>query len=160
MRKLSPLPLLLLLAACGSSSNDFGIPETKTIDDCVHGEVQVRAGITDAREGKDISSDWLEFSVEVTNNAHKDIVVKSIRIDPRTTESSPYVFETAFREFNQTIPENEERVFELPSTGKAKPRDPDQMKIGVQERLVLVVTVSLEGGESYRCQFENRIPRW
>lgn len=160
MRTRTLLPLVLLLAACGSS-NDFGIPENPTLGDCERGEVQVRAGISDAREGKDISSDWLEFSVEVANMAKgKDLVVKSIRIDPRGTENVPYVFDTVARTFNQTIPENEEHVFQLPTTGKRTPVNLKQSAIGEQNRLIFLVTMTLESGETYRCQYENRVPHW
>ena len=145
MRTLMVLPLVLFAAACGSS-NDFGIPENPTLGDCEHGEVQVRAGISDAREGRDTASDWLEFSVEVANNAKgKEIVVKSIRIDPRGTMNVPYVFETVSRTFNRKIPENEESVFELPTTGKGVPSNLNQGAIG--EKLIFVVSVSLESGD-------------
>lgn len=160
MRTLMLLPLVLLLAACGSS-NDFGIPENPTLGDCVHGDVQVRAGISDAREGKDVTADWLEFSVEVANMAKgKDLVVKSIRIDPRGSINVPYVFETIGKTFNVKIPENEEHVFQLETTGKIVGQHLQQPALPDQNRLTFLVSLTLESGETYRCAFENRVPRW
>ena len=160
MRIVMLVPLVLLLAAC-SSSNDFGIPENPTLGDCTRGEVQVRAGISDAREGKDISADWLQFSVEVANLAKgKDLVVKSIRIDPRGTVNVPYVFEPVGRTFNVTIPENEEHVFELETTGKGVLPSQRERAIGDGNRLTFFAAITLETGETYRCAFENRVPRW
>ncbi len=160
MRSRMLLPLVLLLAAC-SSSNDFGISETPTLGDCTRGEVQVRAGISDARDGKTVSSDWLEFSVEVVNMAKgKDLVVKSIRIDPRGTVNVPYVFEPIGRTFNVTIPENEEHVFQLETTGKLVAPSQKQPAIGDGNHLTFFVAITLESGETYRCPFENRVPRW
>ena len=153
MRRLALLPLLLLLAAC-ASSDSFGIADTRTVDDCQHGEVEVRVGLTGAGTGTGMerNEDRLTFNVEVANNSREDIVVKAIRVEPLPEHDAAYRLDNSYRTFNETVPENEDHVFELPMTGRVVPRRQGQMS-GGSETLGLSVTVVLGNGDSYRCQF-------
>jgi hypothetical protein len=155
MRRLALLPLALLAFACASSSSkDFGIPN-RTTDDCEHGEVEVRAGLNIGVPMRGESmSDRLTFNVEVANNARRDIVVKLIRISPSPNQNATYEIDSTSGRFNETIPENEEHLFEIPIFGRSVGLESNR-SYG-SDQLDVVVLVTLEGGEEYRCHFGIR----
>lgn len=150
--------LLLLLAACGSSSNPTGIAESSVIKDCEHGDVQVVVALNGARAGMERTEDRMTFSVEVSNNSREDITVKAIRVEPVRGVNPTYQLDNTYRAFDQLIPENEDREFELPITGRTVMRDPRLTTTSDAGWLQLAVTVLLEGGTSYRCRFFIRAP--
>ena|GEM_PF-1885921 len=158
MKRLFLLPLVFVIGACASSKDPFGLPKQRFINDCQHGEVEVSIGLSGTgTRGEDIG-DRLTFEVQVANNARKDIVVKAIRIEPRPSETVAYRLDNTYREFNQTIPENEEHVFELPTTGHGMPEDPNSQRFG-SNGIEVVVSVTMDGGDEYRCRYAVPGPR-
>jgi len=158
MKRLALLPLMIVLAACGSSSS-FGIPNSRTVDDCVHGDVEVRVALTGSGAGMERTEDRLTFTVEVANNSRQDIIVKAIRVEPLPNQNAQYQLDNSYRSFTETIPENEEHQFELPVAGRVIRRQQPGQTVGDSSRsLGVAVTVVLEGGDSYRCHFEVPSP--
>jgi len=153
MRRLGLLPLVLTLAACGSS-DQFGIPDKRVINDCEHGGVEVRVGLNGGQPGMERTEDHLTFAIEVANNLREDIVVTRIRVDPTPDEMSPYRLSPTSGSFSETIPENDEHLFELPVTLRTMfVDDRRQQTVGSRNVLTVVVTVMLQNGDSYRCGY-------
>jgi hypothetical protein len=153
VKRLTLLPLLLTLAACGSSKDQFGLAKTNFISDCQHGGVEIMVGLSGQGTTGEDRSDPMTFNVEVANNSRADITVRSIRIEVRPSEVVAYRLDNTYREFNQTIPENEEHVFELPTTGHGAPMDPRTERRG-SSGIEVVASVRLEGGDEYRCRYQ------
>jgi len=148
------LPLVLLTAACASSSPDFGMPETRVLD--CDNEVEIRAGFQGPGTQMERIDDRVTTVIDVANNSHREIAVKWIRIEQVMMDSAPYRLENGYRTFNQPIAEGEDHQFEIPMTGRGV-RDRSGRSLHSND-LTLAVTVSLESGESYRCQFSVRAP--
>ena len=142
--------ILLFSAACASSSGVI-----RSTFDCSPGQdLEIRATLDDpSRSGEQIGQ--YMFLVEVANNSHGDLTVKSVRVDP--DEASRRVrgsvaLERAQKEFNETIAEGTEHVFELPATSMGSVIRPLQNQV-VSGPVEFVVTVVLTNGDSYRCPF-------
>lgn len=143
--------LLFFFAACASPS--AMIDQTS---DCGPGQdLEIRAALGDSRSGEFLGQNI--FLVEVANNSHEDVTVKRVRVEPRELRQSSInsrraPLNGAAKDFNQTIAEGTEHVFELPTTASAM-LSPDMQDAVVSEELELHVTVELTSGESYRCAF-------
>lgn len=140
---------VLLLAACGSSSS-FGIADEKTHTDCEHGGVQVGIGLSGPGSTNERFDNRMMITVLVNNNSREDIVVKAIRVEQTNRDMSDYQVEDTYRAFNETITEDDDHVFELPTQARS------QFVAGRQsltaDALHFAVSVYLED-ESYRCTF-------
>jgi hypothetical protein len=158
VKRLTLLPLLLILAACGSSKDQFGIAKTNFLEDCQHGGVEIMVGLSGQGTTGEDRSDPMTFNVEVANNSRQDIVVKTIRVEVRPSETITYRLDNTYRQFNQTIAENEEHVFELPTAGHGAPTDPRRQGSG-SSAIDLLVSVTLEGGDEYRCRYQVQGPQ-
>lgn len=138
--------LLLLLTACASSTD---IIDERVLP-CGSGQdIEVRAGFDDGMLHGEVGGQ-MKYLVEVANNSHHDVTVKSIRIDPQS-ERVPGI-ERAYRQYDQLIAEGEDHVFELPSSEVLNWRSDLDRRTALQ-RLEFVVVVSLSDGDSYRCRF-------
>ncbi|MEO8382607.1 MAG: hypothetical protein ABI779_23310 [Acidobacteriota bacterium] len=142
--------LLLFAAACASSDGVI-----QNAFDCSPGQdLEIRATLDDpSRSGEQIGQ--YVFLVEVANNSHGELTVKSVRVDP--DESARRVrgslaLERAQKEFNETIAEGTEHVFELPATSMGSAMQPLQNQVAPGP-IEFVVTVVLTNGDSYRCPF-------
>ncbi len=140
----------LLLAGCASSS-DFGLEDNTQHNDCEHGEVQVRVGLTGPGTGMERFDNRVNFAVEVANNSREDIVVKAIRVEQTHRDMADYLVEDSYRAFKETIAEDEDELFELPTTGKSLFASPNRQTSG-SDALYFSVSVYLEDG-TYRCEF-------
>ncbi|HJQ38964.1 MAG TPA: hypothetical protein VKB93_17650 [Thermoanaerobaculia bacterium] len=149
LNRRSIAPLLLVLAACASSSK---LADRNTLD-CEHGEVQVRVGLEGSSIGMERTEDRRMLHVEISNNSREDIVVKAIRVDSIPRMQATYQVDNTYRTFNERIAENGDHEFELPMTGRALRRDPRGQSVDSETPglLELSVTVLLEGNDSYRC---------
>lgn len=153
------LPLFLLVAAC-ASKDQFGIATQHFLSDCQHGDVEITVGLGGTGTTGEDRNDPLTYNVEVANNARKDIVVKAIRVEARPSETITYRLDNSYRQFNQLIAENDDHLFELPTTGHGAPdRTQGQGQRYGQDALEVTVTVTLEGGDEYRCRYALPGPR-
>jgi hypothetical protein len=147
---------VLLLAGCGSSSSkNFDIPTSRVSNDCEHGDISVRVGFPGPKVAQERIEDQVMFVVEVANLARKDIVVKAIRVDQTSLETARYRLTGSYRSFNETIPEDDEHVFELPMSGFAKTHSEWELR---SDSMSFEVTVMLEGGDAYRCLYSVPAP--
>lgn len=148
MKPIALLPICLVLFACASSDDVSG---GRTLD-CRSGQaLEVRAGIDQEAfdQGRNISG-TIEFLVEVANNSHEDVTVKTLTIRPISLQRA--AFQNVTRTVNQEIPEGTEHLFELPAPtfsrlpGRDQNFDPDAFDFSV--------FLSLTNGDSYLCHFE------
>lgn len=146
---------VLLLAACGSSSKNFDIPTSRVSNDCEHGDISVRVGFPGPKVAQERIEDQVMFVVEVANLARKDITVKAIRVEQTSVETARYRLTGSYRSFNETIPENDEHVFELPMSGFARTYSDWELR---SDSMSFEVTVMLEGGDAYRCLYSVPAP--
>lgn len=160
MRTIALLSLLLVAASCATSSSpSFGIRENRVNGDCQHGDLEVLAAFSDIQSGGESLGDRLTFAVQVANNSRKDVVVKQITVEDVPLETARYRIDRAFKTFNETIKENEDHTFEIPITGRVAGVDGRNVqRSGRGDEIEVVVTVWLEGGESYRCHYAVRAP--
>lgn len=148
------LPLLLFAAACASSP-DFGMPTDRVL--ACDNEIEVRAGFqAPGTQMERDFSDRVTTIIDVSNNGHRDIIVKWVRVEQMHTETAPYQLGPGYRTFNQAIAEGEDHQFELPMTGQGM-RDVTGRSMQSND-LVLGVTVALASGEQLRCHFSVPAP--
>ena len=74
------------------------------------------------------------------------------------TRSSGYTIDSSFREFKKVIPAGETEVFDLPVTGRLD-RTYDPNRKGGVSSLVVVTSVYLANGDTYRCKIDIPSPR-
>lgn len=145
MKSIASFTILLLLAACASP--------TAVIDkrgfQCGPGQdIEVRAGLDDGSINHEVGGQ-LKYLVEIANNSHNDVVVTSVRIDPSEQVEG---IDSAYKVFDQLIPEGEDHVFEIPASAAwTPPRDFSRQVAG--RRVEFRVTVALSNGDSYHCLF-------
>lgn len=154
MKCLAPFALVLL-AACASSTDVID----NQIMNCDSGQdIEVRAGIGGDRTrlSMDGTEDQFEILVEVANNSHEDLTVKSVKIDQHTPDVADYRIDSSWRKFDQLIEEGKDHTFRLPTRGRAQRQ---AMRDLTGQGIELDVTVALTNGDSYRCQFVVAAPR-
>jgi hypothetical protein len=141
--------LLLLLAGCASSSD---IIDERSFRCGPGQDIEVRAAVLDPAARGEVAGPVV-YAVEVANNSHNDVTVKSVRLAPKG--STGRGLQTVFRTFDQVIPHGEDHVFELPATDAWM--SSAELSRKVQERrLEFSATVVLSNGDSYHCDFETR----
>jgi hypothetical protein len=148
MKTIALLPICLVLFACATSDDLTG---GRTLDCSAGQALEVRAGIDQAafEQGGDISG-TIKFLVEVANNSHQDVTVKTLTIRPRNLQRS--AFENVTRTVNQEIAEGTEHLFELPTPTFSRLPARDQRFD--PEAYEFSVLLSLTNGDSYLCHFE------
>ena len=147
------LPALLVLAACASP--------TAVIDkrnfNCGEGghEVSIAAGFEDPRVSESLEE--RAFLVEVANNAHEEITVTTVRVEPSSKNHIRY--DTAVTSKDVVIAEGEAHVFRMPARVPLVPQPQmDRSETRYPRQLLeFSVTVSLTNGDDYRCGFVVRL---
>lgn len=139
--------LLLLLAACASPT---AVIDTRSFRCGPGQDIEVRAGLDDGTALREVARE-LTYLVEVANNSHRDLTVRSVRVAPSGEESATGLAAVS-KVFDQLIPEGEDHVFEIPASASWNPTSAFDRRIR-GERLELAVTVALTNGDSYRCSF-------
>ena len=152
MKTIALLSISLLLFAC-ASSDDF--TERRQLD-CKSGEaLEVRAGVDqESLERSGTGSGMIQFLIEVANNSHQDVTVKTVGVTSRRTDTAP--FENVVKTVNQDIAEGTEHLFKLPTTVFARlpGRSPRS-----DENYEFSVLVNLTNGDAYVCHFEATLVR-
>jgi hypothetical protein len=155
LRSLALPPLLVLLAACASSSDI-----QKQVFDCSSGhDVEIRAGLSSSQSGEH-AGQYL-FLIEVANNSDHDVTVKQVRVDPREVHrsqrrSAPLA--SAAKNVDVTIAEGTEQIFELSASSSMMFSETLRETIEA-EVFELDVKVELSNGDLYRCPFEVQARR-
>lgn len=146
--KLIAAVAVTLLVSCASST---GVIDRRYLD-CESGhDVSIATGLDAPLLHEDGTEDRFKVLVEVSNNSHDDVVVKSVRVDQRTDESTTYVVERGYGEYDQVIPPGKDHTFELAVAGRAARRS--SRSLNESRAIELVVSVVLENGDHYRCLF-------
>jgi hypothetical protein len=142
------LILALTLAAACSSSNDL---IDKQFFNCASGQdISVAAGLDSAVNTEDAFDDRFAILVEVSNNSHADVTVESIRVEQIASSSARYLFDRAYRTYDQVIEPGKDHLFELATNGRMAARSSD---VRSAAPLGLDVFVTLSNGSRYRCGF-------
>jgi hypothetical protein len=147
---------LLLSAACSSGGN---FVDQRSFDCAPGADISIAAGMNPTRMGPtEAFDDELTLQVEVGNNSNREVIVRSIRVEQSgREESTPYVVDSSFRQFDQVIEAGDDHLFELPMLGRG--RRQTTVNRNVTERgVVLSVRVSLANGDHYRCLFQVPSP--
>lgn len=144
----------VLFAACSSSSD---LIETEMID-CAESGNEVSVMLSHAQVDMPSSSivaipnPQVTIEVEVSNNSHDDIVVKSIVLIPRNDRDARFALNNAYGKFDQTIEEGKDHVFTLRTTGRwrAAVNELGERPAASTE---VEARVTLGNGQIYRCAF-------
>lgn len=141
------LVLALLFTAC-ASSNDY----ERTLPCGPGQDIEVLAGIIDPAAARE-SAERVMYIVEVANNSDHDLVVSSIRVEPRTKIEG---LTGAYRQFNQPIEHGQDHRFEIVATDVwVQPPDFEARRVG-DRRVEFSAFVTLSNGDAYHCSFEGR----
>ena len=155
MKRIAPFALVLL-AACASSTDVID----NQVMNCDSGQdIEVRVGIGGDRTALHSmggAEDQFEILVEVANNSHEDLTVKSVKVDQHTPDVADYRIDNSWRKFDQLIEEGKDHTFHLPTRGRVQRQ---AMRDLTGQGIELDVTVALTNGDSYRCQFSVGVPR-
>ena len=147
MKTIASITILLLLSACASSS---GIVDERLFQCGPGQDIEIRAGLDNGSINSDVGGQ-LTYLVEIANNSHNDVVVKSVRITPAAGTKIPGV-EPAAKAFDQLVAAGEDHVFAVP-TGRIWIAEYGQPLVG--RNVQFHVSISLSNGDSYRCSFES-----
>jgi hypothetical protein len=148
--------LALLLVACSSGSD---LIDSETIDCAESGnEVSVMLGGVNIEMSPSTlvstPNPPVTIQVEVSNNSHNDIVVKSISLRPRDERTGGrFRLNPAAGRFDQTIEEGKEHVFTLQTTGRWRESINDLPGETPSGAVEVEARVALANGQTYRCVF-------
>lgn len=153
--KLTALLAIAFLTACASSTD---VIDSRLFNCDAGQDIEVQAGIGGDRTTlhMDGTEDQFEILVEVANNSHEDVTVKSVKVDQHTPDVAAYRIDNSWRNFDQLVEEGKDHVFRLPTRGRVQRQS---MRDVTGQGIELDVTVALTNGDSYRCQFAVGVPR-
>ncbi len=149
MRTLAVLALLVLVS-CASPT---AMIDERVLECGPGGDIDVMAGLASPNVVLEGTNDNFTFVVNVANNSHGEITVKTIRVEQASMpDRAGYQLDPAARTFNHAIEEGKDHDFELPMSGRsARSQFMDrQVRRGPIE---VRVFVTLTNGDSYRCAF-------
>jgi hypothetical protein len=146
MRRL--LPLLLLLTACASPTAVIDKRHFK----CGPGQdLSIAAGFDPAAQSE-VGEPM--FLVEVSNNTHNDVTVKTVRVGPANMDERQ--FGSAQLSPDVTISGGDAEIFRLPARRTASMIDP-RASSSQRSAVDFDVYVALTNGDSYQCQFRAAV---
>lgn len=156
MKVTALLSVLLLSAAC--ASNDGFVRDT--VKTCQPGaDLEIQAGIDAGAPNNERFDDQIDMIVEVSNNSHEDVTVKTVRVDPSHADSGRVDVVGGSKEVDEDVPEAQSKMFEIPITvrrrGVLGPQSPSRV---TAQWVDFAVTVVLSDGEAYRCSFRIAVP--
>jgi hypothetical protein len=151
-----PLALLALLLAGACASNDGFVDESASM--CAPGQdISMQAGFDNASSPG--LSEQYTLIVEIANNSHDAITVKSVRADTMGNRDGNVEIQGGRKEFDKTIEGGDASLFEVPITVRERDfrsREIDPRRQGGAVIADLTVTAELSDGDSFRCRF--RVP--
>lgn len=156
MKTTFPALALFLLSACSSGGNFI---DQRALDCGPGADLSILIGMNATHVGStEAFDDELTLQVEIGNNSNRTVTVRSIRVEQSgRTDSTPYVVDSSFREFDQVIEPGDDHLFELPMFGRGRRRAPVSRN-EPQSGVVLSVRVSLANGDHYPCRFQLPSP--
>ncbi|HEY0143913.1 MAG TPA: hypothetical protein VGF48_23700 [Thermoanaerobaculia bacterium] len=143
--------VLLLLAGCASSGGDLITERTLP---CGQGQaIDIMAYMAVPQAGRELGGRMnLVFTVNVFNTTGNDIDVDLITVEP--ISASGMTMERGYREFDVTIPEGEEKDFEIPLMATMLENN---RRAGVDlrdnEAMSMAVKIKLGNGDTYLCRY-------
>ena len=149
------LAVALLVAGCASQgvSGDedfYGCDERR--------DLSFGVALNSPRVKMDESVDELTMVIDIDNNGATEVEVMAIRLEPGTKEHDRYGVTPSYRKFNRVIAAGSSEVFELPVSG-ARLADTQRRGSSWSDTFEVIVSVYLEGGAAYRCEFSIPAPR-
>ena len=147
------IALLIFLAGCASNGG-YAEPQLNNCAD--RSELSVDAYLNLPKIMMEGTRDELTMVVGLGNNTDRDIEVKSIRVEPGRTAQQRYALESGFITVNETLKSNEDKQYEIPMRGAAGLRED---RTPTDNRIEIVLTISLGDGTTYRCQYDVEAPR-
>ena len=148
MKIIASLAIALLLS-CASA--------TDVIDQqhlgCDPGQdISIMAGVDAPGLHMDGTRDQFDAIVEISNNSHEEVTVKTIRVEQVANDSSPYLVETGYGKYDQVIPAGKDHTFKVQLRGRAAQNATRALRS--QPGLEIAVNVALTNGDSYLCRFD------
>lgn len=142
--------LLVFAAACASST---AVMDQRALNCGEAGQdIEVAAGLDDGTSGRAAEQTGQRaYLVNVTNNSHGEVTVKSVRVDPNDHEGT--AMDVITKVFDQTIPENDEHLFVLPINATWT-REMIERHPTSGWPYEISVAVALTNGDTYRCSFD------
>ena len=149
--------LAMTLVALGCASKGLVVDEN--FYGCDEGrDVSISIALSAPQAGFEGSVDELTMIVDVRNDGTTDIEVMAIRVEPGPKAHDRYRLERSYRKYGRVIAPRGEDVFELPVSGARLPASATG-NLNPSDTLEIVVSVYLEGGDTYRCEFSVPSPR-
>ncbi len=154
MKTLALLCAAVLLSACASSD---GLIDNR-VHDCASGQdlmIQVGTNRPQSLGGESSPlGDKFEMLVEISNNSHRDIEVKYVRVEQYVSggRRPAYQLDNGYKKVDEVIEDGKDITVELPMTGRWM-QQPLGDRLEIPGRLELVVTVGQADGDAYRCVF-------
>ena len=145
---------IAFLAACASSSTD--IIDSRSFLCGPGQDIDIMAGL-DKSSVENRMDDRVQLLVNVSNNSHQELTVKSIRAEQLRQDVARVLIDAGTRQFNQVVPEGKDQTFEMPLLARLNTvtsQDPRRERENRDRGIELAVTVLLSNGDSYRCQFD------
>lgn len=144
--------LLLLLAGCASSGGDLITERTLP---CGPGQdVDIMAYMAMPKGGREMGGRMsLVFTVNVFNTSGSDIDVDIITVEP--ISANGMTMERGYREFDVTVPEGEEKEFEIPMMATMLQSDNRRAGADLRDReaMAMAVKIKLGNGDTYLCRY-------
>lgn len=145
---ISALAIALLLGSCASSTD---VIDSRFLG-CEPGQdISIMAGLTAPNLNDGTTETRFMVLVDVSNNSHEEVTVKSIRVEQTSNQAARYVFDTGYGNYDQVIEGGKDHTFELPVMGRMV-QDVRDVR-GSGQRIDLAVSVFLTNGDQYRCSF-------
>lgn len=150
MKSFAPLVLVIFLA-CASSDGFVG----ETSKQCSPGDpIEISVGLdAPSSPNQDLVDDRITMLVQIANNSDEDIVIESLRVDPRSPMSGQQRYELMGGSITprRTIAEADEYLFRVPMTARRTNEHAPRGFSGVAE---VAVSVTLDDGTHYRCRYQ------
>ena len=146
--KLALLVAGALLVSCASSDD---LTDRRYLG-CEPGQdVSIAAGLDTGFLDDDGSEDHFNVLVEVSNNSHEDITVKTIGVDQTADDFTTYVIDRGYAEYDLVVAPGKDHTFEVPVRGRARRSSTGTLR--APQAIDLRVVVLLADGDQYRCSF-------
>lgn len=142
------LAIALLLGSCASSTD---VIDSRFLG-CEPGQdISIMAGLNAPNLTDGATESRFMILVDISNNSHDEVTVKSIRVEQSSNQAARYVFDTGYGKYDQVIEGGKDHTFEIPVMGRIVQGVRDVRGSG--QGIDFAVSVFLTNGDQYRCSF-------